>query len=227
MLLYLIRHAETVSNVQRKFQGKLESPLTEKGERQIKLLTDRLKVINKRVQFSKIYSSPLDRALKTAEPIASALKIRLEVSDLLMEMDHGSWDGLTIEQINRNYEELWRVWRYSPHLARFPEGESLLEAQNRFREFVEELIRIESINSNIIVVSHAGLIKLGILFMLQIPLEKYWIFGIENASITVVKLSEFSGRLTGQLVKLNDTGHLDVGFGEPQLRTLTYLDIPK
>ncbi len=225
MHLYLIRHAETVANVQRKLQGWHESPLTDKGLSQVEQLVKRLRILMKREGFKAVYSSPTGRALQTAERSSEGLGLPLEVDELLLEMNHGAWDGLTVSDIEREYPELWAIWRKSPHMAWFPNGESLLGVMDRARRFLYRLLERHPLDS-VIVVSHAGIIKLMVLFLLQIPLERYWLFGIENASITALRVSGSEGRVSAQIIKLNDTGHLDMAFEEPQLNTVSYLSIP-
>lgn len=235
LLLFLIRHAQTYSNLEGKLQGQKDSALTPEGYRQIEALVKRLRILHSHLPFKAVYSSPISRALITAESISENLKLPLYPEPLLAEMDHGKWDGKTLNDLKLEYREEWNYWKNSPQLAKFPDGESLLQATDRFREFIDKLLRevpemedssrddLGQCHNNYVVVSHAGIIKLGLILLLGLPLEKYWITGLENASITVLLLQLKEGRLFANLVKLNDTGHLDMELGEPYIGVLRYL----
>ncbi len=223
MLLFLIRHAQTYSNASGKIQGKGDSKLTDVGHRQVRALARRLRSIQTHYPFSKVYSSPLSRAKVTAEAISRELDLELEVDELLSEMDHGSWDGMLLSDLEEKERERWKYWRGTPQMAQFPDGESLIQATERMRRFFQKLLDNHSLDDNIIVVSHAGIIKLGILLLLGLPLDKYWITGLENASLNILLLQYKRGRLISHIVKLNDTGHLDEEFGHPHLNVINYL----
>lgn len=107
-LLYLARHGETVWNKQQRFQGQLDSELTEQGELQSKRIATELK--NKRIDM--IVSSPLGRAVATANLCEQQLKVNIQSNDQLLERHLGDWQGQYLNVLERDaqYDEILRKY---------------------------------------------------------------------------------------------------------------------
>ena len=105
--IVLVRHGETDWNRERRFQGHADVPLNELGRRQARDLAETLA----HDTFAAAYSSPLRRALETAEIVAARLGIRLEADEGLVEVDVGSWSGLTIAEVEQRFPDGFRHWR--------------------------------------------------------------------------------------------------------------------
>jgi broad specificity phosphatase PhoE len=102
----LVRHGETDWNRERRFQGHADVPLNEAGRRQAEALADALAG----ERFAAAYSSPLRRALETAEIVADRLHIPVEPRAGLMEVDVGSWSGLTTAEVEQRFPDGFRHW---------------------------------------------------------------------------------------------------------------------
>ena len=139
MRLLLIRHAESVGNRERRLQGRTDFPLTERGRRQARELAAALS----RVRVTAVYSSPIRRAMNTAEAIADRFGLTVEVQTELEEYDFGELSGLTWLEIQERrpqlIEQLLSDSREHPH---YP-GE---EGSERFRERVGHL----QVNENLL-----------------------------------------------------------------------------
>ena len=125
-VVYLIRHGQNDFVKQGKLAGRLPGVhLNDVGRDQVARVAAALKS----AKLQAIYSSPLERAAETAAPIAAAQGLEVVSLEGLSEVNIGRWQGLSLRAARRR--KLWPTIQYAPSLARFPEGESFLEAQAR------------------------------------------------------------------------------------------------
>ena len=134
--LILARHGETEWNVEEVFRGRIDVELNETGVRQAELLAEYLSS----TKIDAIYSSPLRRALNTAEVIARYHKLEVKITPGLIDCDFGKWQGLRLQEVKDRYKELYAEWGNSPHLVKIPDGESLSEVRERALKVVSEVI---------------------------------------------------------------------------------------
>lgn len=199
MELLLIRHAENEYTRTGKLAGRMPGVhLNETGRKQALALAERLKAAPIRA----VYASPLERARETAQPLAEAKKLGVEICAGLSEIDFGGWAGRSLKVLART--NLWRQVQQQPSRMIFPEGESFWAAQGRAVQAVEQLAR-DHPKELIAAVTHADVIKLVIAHYLGQPLDLFQRLVISPASITLLHL----GQGQPALVKLNDTGALD------------------
>lgn len=124
--LVLIRHGETVANVEGRWHGRTDGPLTARGEAQASELAARYNGI------ARVFSSPLQRTRSTAKVFADRLGIPLEVADGLLEIDFGSWEGLTTSEIVEQFPQEWRqIFDEGRDIPRGGTGETFSEAGDR------------------------------------------------------------------------------------------------
>jgi phosphoserine phosphatase len=202
-LVYLVRHGETEWNKEGKFQGCTDIHLSENGEHQAKYLKEVLKD-----QFDLIYTSPLKRAVHTAEIICEDYKNQKPIilSDI-REINFGEWEGLTIHQIREQYPNEYKVWRYDDEFANLVGGDlSIKNASMRARNAILNLVR-EYPGKRIVIVAHGGIIKAGLIGIFDWKMSMYHKFFLGNTSIT--KLS-FGESLNPVLITLNNTSHLPI-----------------
>ena len=138
----IVRHGETVGNIEGGFQGRTDSALTPKGERQAFLAAQRLKDQN----ITKIYSSPLSRAIKTAEIIRGTHDIEILTDDRLLEIDCGEWEGKSYDEANEMFPESMYEWEQEPHKHVMPGGESISQVLERVSEVFKEVVSDNSGN---------------------------------------------------------------------------------
>ena len=159
MMLYFVRHGESEANTLGVISNRgLRFGLTDTGRQQAAALAEKLAGI----RFAKLYSSPLLRAVQTAETVARALGIPCEVTDALREYDCGLLEGQSFQAHWDDYLRLFRDWQAGKWDSRFEGGESLLDIQARFLPLVERIIHEHGEADNILLVSHGGTL-LGVL----------------------------------------------------------------
>jgi probable phosphoglycerate mutase len=152
------------------------------------------------VRLAAVCSSPLERALETARPLARVKGLPVQRVRGLAEMQVGEWQGQSLGRLRRT--KLWPIIQHTPSLARFPGGESFPEAQARIVAALEGLRRrYGSPRAVVACFSHADMIKLAIAHYLGLPLDLFQRLAVEPASITALHV-----RTNGAyLLRLNDT----------------------
>jgi len=156
MRLYFVRHGESTANLRREFSNSgSKHPLTEKGVEQARALAGDLSGL----QFGQIYSSPILRAVQTAQILAESLHAPLEITDALQEWSVGIYEGTADPlgwELHRQVQEDWFI--HGKLDSKMPGGESFNEIQGRFTPFIEALVCDgRNSNRNIILVGHGGL----------------------------------------------------------------------
>lgn len=152
--IYLIRHAEAMGNIRRTFQGYLDEDLSPNGYAQLELLAERCKDF----PFDAIYSSPLKRALLTAEAANRFHNLAIDIDPRLIEINGGDFEGVTFEELPHKFPEEYKVWDETPYLFQAPNGEAMAHVQQRMIEAVEDIAR-QNVGKCICIVSHGCAIK--------------------------------------------------------------------
>lgn len=184
MKIYITRHGETEWNKEGKMQGWKNSNLTENGIQNAKRLGYRLKDID----FDCIYCSPLGRTMETAKQIRGYKGTEIVIVDSLKEMGFGKWEGMEHNTIKELYRtEHFNFWN-KPHLYNSIEGESFEELFKRVENVLNEIIS-NPLGENILIVSHAVVIKALYTIIKKSPLEKLWDPPfMHDTSLTVVEV---------------------------------------
>ncbi len=170
MKFILVRHGETEANIGGIYSGWTDFPLTEKGNLDIQATAEALKRYR---DVDIIYSSPLNRTLKTANAISASLKKNIQIVDSLKEMNFGIFDGKQNKYIEENHPEEWEAWLKDYVNYRIPEGENLIDVFDRIKELVDRLIEKDK---DCIIVTHGGIIQVMITYLLDLGLDKMWHF---------------------------------------------------
>ena len=174
--LILVRHGETLFNVKGIAQGWQDSELSDRGRDQVGKLAARLA----RYNADALYSSPLGRALSTADAISSVTGLEVKLLDDLREMNYGGWEGRSFLDVRKTDEEVYRRWVDDPAYP-CPGGEShndVLARMNRALESVRQWRRP-------IIVTHGTAIRIGATALLNIPIGTSRQFAQDNASLNV------------------------------------------
>lgn len=198
--MILVRHGETEWNRVERFRGRTDIELNETGRRQALLTAQRLSGW----QIGAIYSSPLKRALQTAQPIAEACGLGVAVLEGIADVDYGVWAGLPAEEARAQYPDAYQTWVHTPLLARFPQGESLRQVQARSWSALEEISSAHE-GDTILLVSHVVVNRVLICSALGLVEDAFWRIGQDNAAINL--LQGANGRY--RVLLLNDTCHLE------------------
>jgi probable phosphomutase (TIGR03848 family) len=188
MVLLLIRHAVTDWVGERLAGWTPGIHLSEEGRAQAAALAQLLAD----VPLAAIYSSPLERTLETAQPLADARGLAVQVREGLGETRCGDWTGRTLKELQQ--DELWPVVQTYPGGFRFPGGESMREIQVRM---VAELDAIREAHAGQIVaaVSHADPIRMAAAYYAGLPLDLFQRLAISPASVTAFAFSRFGPHL--------------------------------
>jgi len=135
-----------------------------------------------------VYSSPLERAMETAGPIAAAKGLEIIQREGLLELDFGDWQDKTLKALRRR--KLWKTVQARPSMMRFPNGETFAEAQLRVADELEALRAMHKPGDLFVCVAHSDLIKLAIAYHMGLPLDLFQRLVISPASISTIHLSE-------------------------------------
>lgn len=191
----LIRHA-TTDTVGKRLSGRTAGvSLNENGVSQAHRLAERLSGL----PINALYSSPLERAVETAAPIAQAQGLETIISEDFLEMNFGNWTNRTFEELNHDFQfQLFNSFRSS---TRIPGGELMLEAQSRIITGLEQL-RAKHPHETVAIVSHADLIKAAVAYYAGIHLDMFQRLEISPASVSVIEMYDETARI----MVVNDTG---------------------
>jgi len=155
--LLLVRHGQTPWNAQGRWQGHGDPGLTELGRAQAVEVVEALRA-EPGQPWNLVISSDLERARGTAEILAEALALRVEVDARLRELDVGAWTGLTREEIDTRDPETLRAFETGEPSIHPGGGESRLEIRVRTRDCVRSLVE-RFAGRRLIVVTHLGVIR--------------------------------------------------------------------
>lgn len=199
--LLLIRHGETEWNTLGKFQGCTDIDLSEEGIKQAELLKDRLKG-----DFDFIYTSPLSRALETANILSAGTKKEVTIANEIREINFGEWEGLTLREISERYPEIFKVWRVDKKESYICGGDSSINnAANRATKCILDIVSKHK-GEKIVIVAHGGIIKAGLIGLFEWDMTMYHKIALGNTCINTIT---FNDDLKPVLVGLNDTNHLN------------------
>jgi probable phosphoglycerate mutase len=174
--LILVRHGETLHNVAGIAQGWNDSALSDKGREQIRTLADRLHTYAP----TAIYSSPLGRALSTAEVIANATGLNVVTLDDLREMNYGAWEGRSFLDVRREYEDVYQRWINDETCPCPDGGESHADVRARLDRAFATMS-----SERPIVVTHGTAIRIAATGLLQLPVMASRHFAQDNAGMNV------------------------------------------
>jgi probable phosphoglycerate mutase len=163
--------------------------LNKKGRAQAKAVAKKLH----NAPIKAVYSSPLERTMETAQPIAEVLDLEVIPRAGLIETDVGDWQGKKVKRLSK--KKSWRMVQLNPSRFRFPGGESFIDSQQRFVTEVEDLSALYKPMDMFICVSHADPIKLVVAYYLGLPTDLFQRLTIAPASITALQIGEFGSRL--------------------------------
>ncbi len=204
--LLLIRHAQNDWLRSHRLPGLTPGVhLNAEGLAQAEALAERLRG----VPLAAVYSSPLERAVETATPVANAHGLDLQIRHRLSELDVGQWTGQSLKELAET--EAWKHLMLWPGGFRFPDGEGMAAMQARIAAELD-MIRADHPGETVAVVSHADPLKAAVAHYLGLPLDLFQRLAVEPASVTILQFRSFGPFL----LRLSDTG--DLPSLEPHLR---------
>ncbi|MDQ3846567.1 MAG: histidine phosphatase family protein [Bacteroidota bacterium] len=195
----LIRHA-TNDTVGKRIAGRMAGVrLNKEGWVQAQKLAERLA----HLPITAIYSSPLERAMETAEPLARLLQRSTIPCEDFLEIEFGEWTNGTLEELQP--QPLFQRFNLFRSCTRIPGGETMLEAQVRMIAGMEKLYNRHQ-NETVAIISHGDLIKAAIAYYAGIHLDLFQRLEISPASVSIVEVYDETARI----LLVNDTGGISL-----------------
>lgn len=206
MKLILVRHGETSWNEERRVQGAdSDIELNDTGLGQAKKLAAFLE----NEPIAAILSSPLQRAIATAEVIASHHQLPVEVDQGLKELKVGELEGMPVSNLRTTFSQFLMQWWQDGGTTKLPNGESLVELQQRAWKAVERLLERHKTDpehnegTTVVVVSHYFVTLAIILKALDLPLDYFTRFRLDPGGVSILEFRDYGVRL----VTFNDTSY--------------------
>jgi len=180
-ILLLIRHGENDYSKMGKFAGRLPGVhLNERGMKQAEELGEALKDAPLKV----VYSSPLERAMETAAPIARAHGLEVVMDEGLQEADVGKWEGISVRRAALTKQ--WKVVQNAPSRAAHPGGETFIQTQTRIVTALNAICARHKPRDVVACVFHADPIKMAVAYYLGLPLDSFQKLACDTGSVTVL-----------------------------------------
>ncbi len=198
--LILVRHGQTDWNVKERFRGRFDVPLNETGVLQAKLTARR---IASAWRPSAVYSSPLIRAMSTAQAIAESLSLPVRELPEMIDMNFGVWEGLSPDEVRARWPQDLEAWYSAPHTVLIPGGESLHHVRQRCEQVIEALKKAHP-DQTVVAVGHTDLNRTLLLLVLGLGNDRLWHLRQDTCAINEIEIE--NGDFT--LVSMNQTSHL-------------------
>ena len=199
--IILIRHWETEWNRLRRFQGRSDIPLNQKGNEQACALALALK--NETIMA--IHSSPLVRAIETASHIGKFHPSTPLIKESgLIEMDLGDFEGMEAQHWALHHQDFRKTWEKDPANLSMPGGESLQEVQHRAVDTLNRISELYAPDCTLLICSHNFVIISLLCFASKIPLDQFRELRQDTAALNIL----YKDGTDFQVEKVNDRRHL-------------------
>lgn len=185
--LFLVRNADTDFTRDRRVAGRREIGLSAEGRAQAKALGERLAGI----EMTEILSSPLPRAVETAELVAAPVHLGVVRDPRLVDFAAGQWEGRTHAEVGASAE--YQRFLVNPVEERIPDGERLIEVRDRIVAAVSQALADNELGANILLVSHAGPLRVLLAHYLGMSLVHYHRLRLSPASVSVLRFESETG----------------------------------
>ena len=191
-MIIFLRHAQAKNNVERILAGRTKGiPLTQTGMQQAEKIATFLQPL----KISTIYSSPIERALHTAEIVSNTLDLGCKIDDRLTEIEMGSFSGMQYEEMFAKYGNVFLKFYQGSPLIQKNGVETFSSVKKRVLDMVNDCSKKHE-GQNILLVTHMDPIKAMISTVLQPKPESLYELVIRNASLTIVKKEQNNFSLT-------------------------------
>lgn len=199
--LIAVRHAESIANTKGIYQGQTyDTDLSDLGQKQAKALANRLRDFG----IKRIISSPLKRTYQTALEISRITDCPIEINELIIETNHGLWEGMSKSWISEKYSDIYDTWITNPANAVFPGGEAFTDTLNRIEKFLDQTDL-----TNSLIVTHDNIVRIMVTLANDLSLNDLWKTNIEPASLNLFEVNKINGRKKLKSLRINDNIHLD------------------
>ena len=199
--LILVRHGHVEGIEPTRFRGRADLPLTSRGEAEASAVAQRIAAA---FRPAAIYTSPLQRCVSTGAAITQACGLETRVLDDLSDIDYGAWQFKTYDEIEAAHPGLFAAWFATPHLVRFPEGESLQDLIARAANALRFVLAHHG-DETVVLVAHDSLNRALLLQLLDQPLSSYW--RMEQDPCCINEIDVAGGHI--RVLTVNDAAHLE------------------
>jgi phosphoserine phosphatase len=199
--LLLTRHGHVEGIKPERFRGRAPLELTAQGRAEAAAVAER---IAGTWRPSKIYTSPMARCVATGTAIAKACRIDAQICNDLNDIDYGAWTFKTFDCAKQDDPSLFGAWFATPHLVRFPDGESLQDLAARSANALRFVLARHP-DDVIVLVGHDSVNRALLLQLFDLPLSAYWRVA---QSPCCLNEADIDGDMIC-VVRLNETRHLD------------------
>jgi len=199
--IVLVRHGQTAWNRHVRFRGQADPALDEVGLQQAAATA---RYVKKRWPVGAVYTSPMGRAMKTAEAIAKAHDLVAQPCQGLLDIDFGDWQGQSPDEVRERYPDLLSAWFERPDTVEVPGGESLNIVQERVVAGLETVVERHR-GERVAMVGHTVVNRVLLCAVLGLGNEHFWRLRQGTCAVNVFEIDETG---TATLVVLNDTSHL-------------------
>lgn len=182
--IYLARHGEPEDGFTKRFLGRMDPDLSPAGAAQARALADRVRALGVR----RIVASPLRRARATAEIIASALDLPVEIDERLLEIDFGKLEGMTFKEASAVYPGTTDSWQALAGDFSFPDGENFRDFDCRCEAMAETARNAPE--ENVMLVAHGGVLRGILCHLLAVEADGPLRFRLAYAALTSVEVYE-------------------------------------
>ena len=179
--LFLVRHGETAWTTSRRVMGRRDVGLSDAGRTQAEQVARHLY----KVEVAEVLSSPLLRAFETAERVAAAHGIDVARDPRLVDVAPGRWEGMAWDEVAASPE--YRAFVRNPDATGFPDGEGLDVVRDRALASIEQALEDNELGANIVVVTHAGVIRVLLAHWLGMRLASYHRLRVGSGSVSVLR----------------------------------------
>ena len=185
--VYLIRHGETDWNSVRKLQGQTDIRLNDYGIELARLTAEGLKD----VEFDYVYSSPLIRAVETAEIIMGDRELEIHTDDRIKEINFGECEGIIIPR--RKDGPINPIWQFefdTEHYVPAKGGETFSQMYERTSDFFDnEILPLEGHYNNVMIVGHGCMNRTILNRILDTPLKDFWDIRLDHCSVSIIEIT--------------------------------------
>jgi broad specificity phosphatase PhoE len=200
--ILLTRHGHVEGITPERFRGRQPLALTAQGRAEAEALGRRIAGAWKP---ARIYTSPMERCVKTGAAIARACGLAAgEARDDLNDIHYGGWQFKTFAEAKAADPDLFTAWSETPQLVRFPGGESLQDLAARVADALRFVLARDA-NGTIVIVGHDSVNRALLLQLLDMPLSAYW--RIEQSPCCLNEIDVDDGKVCVR--RINETRHLE------------------
>lgn len=200
--LYIIRHTQTIGNVEHRLTGRCDYEVTEEGNKYIEKITDKLK----NIKFDIAYSSTSKRTYKTIEKLAKLNNLEIREEENLCEMYFGIYDGMKWDEVDRLDPKIRKLHIETNEIIEIPEQETMEQVAKRVYKIMLKIAN-ENVGKNILICSHGVAIEIFLRQITKIPFSDLRVeYSQKNTSLNIVSFDNETQKFKIEL--LNDYTHL-------------------